>query len=69
MRERGKRIPKEIIGARIVGFGAAPIQVDIEGGGLILDYVPAGSSSAKRLVLGFNELGMWVEFSGKRRNV
>jgi hypothetical protein len=69
MRERGKLVPKEIIGARIIGFGAAPIEGDIEGGRLILDYIPAEADVPKRLVLGFNELGMWIEYLGERRDI
>jgi len=57
---RSDAIPADLIGARIEKFGAAPIECDLEGGGLIIDYVPNGQIDAKRLVLAFNELGMWI---------
>src|SRR4051794_17237347 len=58
---RGKLFPLDIINAEIVRFGAAPNECNLEGGGLIIDYLPKGQSEPKRLVLAFNELGMWVE--------
>jgi hypothetical protein len=58
---RGDVFPPDLIGATIVGFGAASPELGIEGGGLIIDYLPDGQTLPKRLVLGFTELGMWVE--------
>jgi hypothetical protein len=58
---RGDPFPPDLIGATVVGFGAAPPECDLEGGGLIIDYMPKGKADPKRLVLAFNELGMWVE--------
>jgi hypothetical protein len=60
-RRRGATCPADIIGAIVVGFGAAPPECDLEGGGLIIHYVPKGETEHKRLVLAFNELGMWIE--------
>lgn len=57
----GDAIPSDIIGSMIVRFGAAPPECDVEGGGLIIDYIPPGESEPKRLVLAFTELGMWIE--------
>jgi hypothetical protein len=64
---RGDEIPPEIMGATIrrfggVGVGAA--DTDTEGGGLVIDFVPAGRTDICRIVFGFNELGMWVEYQG-----
>jgi hypothetical protein len=59
--ERGNPFPPDLIGATIVAFGAAPPEFDLEGGGLIIDYVPQHEADPKRLVLAFNELGMWIE--------
>lgn len=59
-RERGDQIPSDLIGAKVIHFGAAPSGCDLEGGGLIIDYIPDNSSYTHRLVLAFNELGMWV---------
>jgi len=52
--------PPDIVGAKIVCLGAAPRECDVEGGGLIIDYIPQGENESKRLVLAFNELGMWI---------
>jgi hypothetical protein len=57
----GEAFPPDIIGATIVRFGAASQERDLEGGGLIIDYIPKHESEPKRLVLAFSELGMWVE--------
>ena len=57
----GEAIPRDLIGATIVRLGAAPAECDIEGGGLVIDYVPKDAIDTKRLVLAFNELGMWIE--------
>ena len=57
----GEAIPRDIIGATIIRLGAAPTECDIEGGGLVIDYVPKDANDTKRLVLAFNELGMWIE--------
>jgi hypothetical protein len=57
----GDAFPPDIIGAKILRFGAAPPECELEGGGLIIDYIPLDESEPKRLVLAFNELGMWIE--------
>jgi hypothetical protein len=37
----------------------------LEGGGLVIDYRPAGEPRARRrAVFGFNELGLWPEWEG-----
>jgi hypothetical protein len=50
---------QELAGATIVTIGTAP-EAQIEGGGLIIDYRLAGQTQVHRLVLGLNDLGMWV---------
>ena len=57
---KGEVFPSDLIGATIVGFGAAPAEYNLEGGGLIIDYFPSGSNQRKRLVLAFNDCGMWI---------
>lgn len=52
--------PDDLTGATIVRFGTIPGD-DVEGGGLVIDYMPIGSGEAKRIVFGFNDEGMWVE--------
>jgi len=56
---RGDEIPANLIGATIVALGTTPDE-HIEGGGLILDYRPQKADRVCRLVLAFNELGMWI---------
>ena len=53
--------PEDLVGSIIVCIGTAEDE-GIEGGGLIIDYRPSGKSENRRLVLGFNEIGMWVEY-------
>ena len=37
----------------------------IEAAGLVIDYMPRGATSPRRVALGFNEQGMWVEYQGE----
>ena len=59
-RGQNRSRPNDLIGATIVRFGTIPGE-KVEGGGLVIDYKPVGSDEAKRIVFGFNELGMWVD--------
>jgi hypothetical protein len=61
----GDVIPPGLIGARILRFGAAKGEFDLEGGGLIVDYVPEGSEQLRRVVFSLNDLGMWVTYLGE----
>jgi hypothetical protein len=36
----------------------------LEGGGFLIDYIPAGDTKTHRAVFAFNELGLWVEWEG-----
>lgn len=55
---RGGEVRGDLIGATIVAVGTSDEQV--EGGGLILDYRPQKKNRVCRLILAFNELGMWI---------
>jgi len=56
----GEMLPRHLIGARILRFGAAPAKAGLEGGGLVIDYIPGGGRRGLlRVVLEFNERGMW----------
>jgi hypothetical protein len=57
-------VPNDLVGAKIVAFGTIAAGYDIEGGGLVIDYIPRDLKEKRRLVLGFNELGMWIEYQG-----
>ena len=56
----GDELPPRISGATIVRFGGGCAKADLEGGGLIIDYIPAGERDTLRVALSFNERGMWV---------
>ena len=58
---QGDPLPCDIVGATIINFGTIPTARSVEGGGLIIDYQSPGSDQPTRIVLAFNELGMWVE--------
>ena len=55
---RGAAVPRDLIGATILAVGTTNER--IEGGGLILDYRPQKKNQVYRLILAFNELGMWI---------
>jgi hypothetical protein len=50
-------------GATIVRIGSVN-DAGIEGGGLLVDYIPAGQTQIRRVVFAFNELGLWLEWEG-----
>lgn len=60
---RGGEIPSDLIGATILCIGAPAEDLSLEGGGLVVDYLPAGSKDRRRIIFAFNGNGMWVEFS------
>ena len=60
MPDEGREIFESMADATIVRIGTTAPGL-IEGGGLIIDYRRPGSLVVERLVLGFSELGMWVE--------
>jgi hypothetical protein len=68
--EFGDPLPIGLAGGRIIQFGTVNAEVSaiadsrLEGGGLLIDYIPNGEDSRHRLALGFNELGMWVVYHG-----
>ena len=53
--------PPDLYNAKILAVGTSAEATGLEGGGLLIDYLPEGEDQPKRLVLGFNELGMWIE--------
>jgi len=59
---RGDEVPSDLAGATILCVGT--VDADLEGGGLAIEYRPPGSDERRRVVFAFNELGMWVAFSG-----
>ena len=63
--DRGVELLKSMCGARIIDIGAADgDSISIEGGGFVIDFVADGSIRPRRVVFGFNERGMWIEYEG-----
>lgn len=62
----GEELLHSMAGASIVQIGSTD-EDGIEGGGLIIDYMPWGTSEVKRVVFAFNECGLWVEWEGSVR--
>lgn len=56
----GDALPDQFEGATIVRFGTFAERT-VEGGGLVIEYRQPDSDKVRRVVLAFNELGMWVE--------
>ena len=62
--EESEPFPPSLIGATIIRLGSPTDSQLIEGGGLVVDYRPAGSSEVHRLVLSLTELGAEVVYQG-----
>jgi hypothetical protein len=62
----GADIPEGLIGAQIVSFGAADPEANLDGGGLIIDYIPKDRTDVMRAVFKFTELGMWMVYRSNR---
>jgi hypothetical protein len=66
----GEPIPDGIIGARILGFGTIDQRTlpswmsPVETAALVIDYLPSGATSARRVAFGASELAIWVGFLG-----
>ncbi|MBY6242849.1 hypothetical protein [Methylosinus sp. Sm6] len=64
--EQADHLPPDLIGATILRIGASPRYLDLEGGGLVIEYRPNGQSEARRIVIQATELGMWLDDSCKK---
>lgn len=51
---------EDLVGAKVIGVGFHPAAKE---GGLTIDYEKKGV--VKRMVLGYTDLGMWVDWFGK----
>ena len=56
-------VSSRLKGATILNVGIPDrVHIDqVDGGGLIIDFIPKGETTASRIVMGFNERGIWVE--------
>jgi hypothetical protein len=61
--EGGEVLFRRMRGATIVQIGSTD-EDGIEGGGLLIDYVPANGTTPYRIVFAFNELGLWTVWEG-----
>ena len=51
---------QDLVGATIVRIGT-PAKLDLDGGGLAIEYRRVGDEVNRVLLMGFNEIGMWIE--------
>lgn len=57
-RKSAERFPADLVDARIESIGQPP-----QNGGdlkLKIEYTPSGGTTRKTIILGFNEIGMWI---------
>jgi len=64
--DRATQLFARLAGARIVACGTPADSTAVEGGGFVIDFIEPESNQIRRVVFGFTELGMWVEFDGLR---
>ena len=58
---RDTPIPAGLVGSTIINIGSAPLQGQTAPRELIIDYRPNGLTDIKRLVLSFDDCGMYLE--------
>jgi hypothetical protein len=56
----GEKIPKQLYGATILRMGTFPRGSNLRGGGLGIEYHPAGSRLVRRIVFEFDEREMHI---------
>ena len=54
----GEPVPDCLIGAKIIGIGTFADDRRFQGGGLVIEYVPATSTNTRRIVFEFDEREM-----------
>jgi hypothetical protein len=54
-------LPPELSGAQIRGVGTFKDRSLVSNGGLVIDYIPCGTTVVRRIVFGFCDGGAWVE--------
>lgn len=54
----GEPIPVQLIGAKIIGIGTFADGSRLQGGGLVVEYLPSDSINARRIVFEFDEREM-----------
>lgn len=61
--DKGRDVFGRLAGATLIQIGT-PEEEGVEGGGLVVDYTQGPGHAPRRLVLAFNENGMWIEYDG-----
>jgi hypothetical protein len=51
-------VPADLFGADLMRLGETEVGVEVEGGGFVVATTAGQGGAVKRVVLGFNELGM-----------
>src|SRR5688572_20991385 len=59
--DHGDAIPAVLVGAKIHRIGTPKDSQLFDGGGLVIDFSPAGDERWFRAVFGLHEVGAWVE--------
>ena len=62
--EGGEEFLRTMAGVTIIRIGSTD-EDGIDGGGLLIDYLPKGSDAPRRVVFAFNDSGLWVEWEGE----
>jgi hypothetical protein len=64
-RRPGQPVPQDLIGASIIRIGTIPPDgPEVEGGGLVIDFMKYMDKEMRRIVFEFNENAMWVVYEG-----
>ncbi|MEP2120147.1 MAG: hypothetical protein ABJP87_15555 [Bauldia litoralis] len=59
----GEDIVSRLTGAKIVRFGSCNERIaELEGGGLIIDFVPEGGADVERVIFALAGNGMWAVY-------
>lgn len=64
LHEHGESLPSDLFGATLLQIGTAAN--DTDSGELIIEYKPLNQSTPRRLVLLFDDRGMWIDQNASR---
>lgn len=64
---KNEHVPQDLIGSTILRMGTFPSTRRDFKSELIIDYMPIGSNSPRRIVLGFSEYSMHVKLNEEAR--
>ena len=58
---RNESVPDGLVGATIVQIGTFKDTSLVEGGGLVIDYLPPQATQTRRAILAFDGTEMWLD--------